>query len=509
MGCAALQQKSNPVFHAVNIIGGKRMGFVTEDYTVPFCTPRSDGAEITQWTRIQEDPGSIPGPAILISVFHDFPKSLQANARMGPLQRPWPIPSQSFPQSLFPVQLAPLYLLWRKRCNMMRRVSVFALQRRALLGSRVVEARQWREYSGSMPPRCSAPTVSKYPEGLVNGTLLEFSLQATVTEWLACSPPTKAIQVQSPGGSLRIFACGNRAGPTDDAVGRYCSVLTSTTLIGSQDLDVKNCRTLFTQFSLTWLVPYNERSNSVQDQKQHASSPLPSGNGRNGDMALTAQRGPALGIDVEIQPHVLMGLGGGGGTVYNRHGSAEGVGPGLLYARRNEACCGQPRGCVPTAHRTPCPHPPTPPLPHPTREKAPGSDGDGCPFDIAFGAQSCATCTTHPRSLGIATAGDASTTGTRAVMRSLIGKDIWIYNTFTVTSQFSEDLLKFYFQDIPHIMSDIRPNLPAGFLRYQEQLTTGNSNLKGGKHRNTFTESPKTLPRRTKAPQDLAREHTN
>ncbi|KAJ8867719.1 hypothetical protein PR048_031522 [Dryococelus australis] len=31
-------------------------------------------------------------------------------------------------------------------------------------------------------------------------------------ERLACSPPTKAIRVQSPAGSLRIFACGNRAG---------------------------------------------------------------------------------------------------------------------------------------------------------------------------------------------------------------------------------------------------------------------------------------------------------
>ncbi|KAJ8875019.1 hypothetical protein PR048_022909 [Dryococelus australis] len=35
---------------------------------------------------------------------------------------------------------------------------------------------------------------------------------ATVTERLACSFPTKAIRAQSPAGSLRIFACGNRAG---------------------------------------------------------------------------------------------------------------------------------------------------------------------------------------------------------------------------------------------------------------------------------------------------------
>ncbi|KAJ8870524.1 hypothetical protein PR048_029547 [Dryococelus australis] len=34
---------------------------------------------------------------------------------------------------------------------------------------------------------------------------------ATVAEQLACSPPTKAIRVQSPAGSLRIFACENCA----------------------------------------------------------------------------------------------------------------------------------------------------------------------------------------------------------------------------------------------------------------------------------------------------------
>ncbi|KAJ8867688.1 hypothetical protein PR048_031491 [Dryococelus australis] len=35
--------------------------------------------------------------------------------------------------------------------------------------------------------------------------------RATVAERLACSPPTKAIRVQFPDGSLRIFACGDRA----------------------------------------------------------------------------------------------------------------------------------------------------------------------------------------------------------------------------------------------------------------------------------------------------------
>ncbi|KAJ8867803.1 hypothetical protein PR048_031608 [Dryococelus australis] len=43
-------------------------------------------------------------------------------------------------------------------------------------------------------------------------TLLQLHLGATVAERLTCSPHTKAIRVQPPAGSLRIFACGNRAG---------------------------------------------------------------------------------------------------------------------------------------------------------------------------------------------------------------------------------------------------------------------------------------------------------
>ncbi|KAJ8887876.1 hypothetical protein PR048_007359 [Dryococelus australis] len=76
---------------------------------------------------------------------------------------------------------------------------------------------------------------------------------AMVAERLACSPPTKAIRIQSPAGSLWIFACGNRArrcrwlagflgvSPVFPAlVFQRCSILTSITLIGSEDLDVKS-----------------------------------------------------------------------------------------------------------------------------------------------------------------------------------------------------------------------------------------------------------------------------
>ncbi|KAJ8882736.1 hypothetical protein PR048_014549 [Dryococelus australis] len=48
--------------------------------------------------------------------------------------------------------------------------------------------------------------------GEITAPLLRGQKQKWVAERLACSPPTKAIRVQSPAGSLRIFACGNRAG---------------------------------------------------------------------------------------------------------------------------------------------------------------------------------------------------------------------------------------------------------------------------------------------------------
>ncbi|KAJ8874012.1 hypothetical protein PR048_024852 [Dryococelus australis] len=77
---------------------------------------------------------------------------------------------------------------------------------------------------------------------------------------LAYSPSTKAIWVQSPAGSLRIFACGIRAGRCRWSAGflgdlpfprattfRHCSILTSITLIGSQDINVKNRPNFFTR----------------------------------------------------------------------------------------------------------------------------------------------------------------------------------------------------------------------------------------------------------------------
>ncbi|KAJ8881343.1 hypothetical protein PR048_017824 [Dryococelus australis] len=67
-----------------------------------FPTER-DGSVVSHWTSIREDPDSIPGPAILISVFHGFPKSLQTNDGMG-LNKGH---GRFLLRSLVPVQLAP------------------------------------------------------------------------------------------------------------------------------------------------------------------------------------------------------------------------------------------------------------------------------------------------------------------------------------------------------------------------------------------------------------------
>ncbi|KAJ8897461.1 hypothetical protein PR048_002807 [Dryococelus australis] len=90
------------------------------------------------------------------------------------------------------------------------------------------------------------------------------ALGEAATERLARSPPTKAKRVQSPAGSLRIFACRNRTGRCRWSAGflgdlpfprpsfRRCSILTSITLIGSQGLAVKSHQNLFTHSAYWW-----------------------------------------------------------------------------------------------------------------------------------------------------------------------------------------------------------------------------------------------------------------
>ncbi|KAJ8875989.1 hypothetical protein PR048_023897 [Dryococelus australis] len=82
---------------------------------------------------------------------------------------------------------------------------------------------------------------------------------AAVAERLACSPPTKANRVQSPAGSLPDFRMWKSCQTTQlvsgfsrgSSVSRVlssecCSILTSMTLIGSQDLAVTSCPNLIT-----------------------------------------------------------------------------------------------------------------------------------------------------------------------------------------------------------------------------------------------------------------------
>ncbi|KAJ8895428.1 hypothetical protein PR048_000760 [Dryococelus australis] len=79
-------------------------------------------------------------------------------------------------------------------------------------------------------PRSRYRATETYLRGPATQTILQYSAletpntrtffptsktrlyRGTVVERFACSPLTKAIRVQSPAGSLRIFTCGNRAG---------------------------------------------------------------------------------------------------------------------------------------------------------------------------------------------------------------------------------------------------------------------------------------------------------
>ncbi|KAJ8867883.1 hypothetical protein PR048_031688 [Dryococelus australis] len=86
---------------------------------------------------------------------------------------------------------------------------------------------------------------------------------AVVAERLACSPPTRANRAQSPAGShpgfrmwescrtmplLGGFSWGSPVSPSLSF--RSCSILTSITIVGSQDLAVKSRPNTFTQSSL-------------------------------------------------------------------------------------------------------------------------------------------------------------------------------------------------------------------------------------------------------------------
>ncbi|KAJ8885398.1 hypothetical protein PR048_011595, partial [Dryococelus australis] len=123
--------------------------------------------------------------------------------------------------------------------------------------------------------------------------LMDFS-GAAVAKWLTCLPPSKANRVQSPAGTPRIFVCGNRAGRCHWSAGflrdlptvspappfRCCSILTSITLIGSQDLAVKSRPNLFahcnvvTRGKLLYVTCWNCVRAESSACKAHAASPV-------------------------------------------------------------------------------------------------------------------------------------------------------------------------------------------------------------------------------------------
>ncbi|KAJ8866347.1 hypothetical protein PR048_032190 [Dryococelus australis] len=124
--------------------------------------------------------------------------------------------------------------------------------------------RVWRSARGYL--RSGGPVLTHRPcekNSAPQWKDLLVAAKDTVAERLVYSPPTKAVRVQSPAGSLRIFACGNRAGrcrwsadfigdlpfspPFHSGAAPYSPYFT---LIGSQDLDVKCCPDLSTH-SLT------------------------------------------------------------------------------------------------------------------------------------------------------------------------------------------------------------------------------------------------------------------
>ncbi|KAJ8880084.1 hypothetical protein PR048_020707 [Dryococelus australis] len=106
------------------------------------------------------------------------------------------------------------------------------------------------------------PIQVERPHECLADSIVSLAPVAAVAERLARSPPTKANRVQTPAGSLpdyRIWeSCRtmplvggfSRGSPVSPAPSfRRCSILTSITLIGSQDLAVKSRPNLFSHSS--------------------------------------------------------------------------------------------------------------------------------------------------------------------------------------------------------------------------------------------------------------------
>ncbi|KAJ8894968.1 hypothetical protein PR048_000276, partial [Dryococelus australis] len=128
---------------------------------------------------------------------------------------------------------------------------------RATTSSRVTELRHSNEKSVLFAD------TGAYDCGVFDGSRVRFLHRPRWAERLTCSPPTKANRVQSTARSLRVFACGYRAGRCRCSAGflgdlQFPQSLRSGTapysprftLFGSQDQEVKSRPNLFPHASI-------------------------------------------------------------------------------------------------------------------------------------------------------------------------------------------------------------------------------------------------------------------
>ncbi|KAJ8868629.1 hypothetical protein PR048_030168 [Dryococelus australis] len=142
------------------------------------------------------------------------------------------------------------------------------------------------------------------------------SYGAAVAERLARSPPTKANRAQSPAGSpdprkwepcraMSLVGGSSRGSPVYSSRSlRCCSIFTSTTHIGSEDLAVKNSRNLFTE------------PNSYKDRKWLALISLNEGQAdaqavERGHLGALEEMSTAEGTTRELSSRRRQGDGGG------------------------------------------------------------------------------------------------------------------------------------------------------------------------------------------------------
>ncbi|KAJ8882957.1 hypothetical protein PR048_014796 [Dryococelus australis] len=199
------------------------------------------------------------------------------------------------------------------------------------------------------------------------------SVGTTVAERLARSPPTKAIRVQFPAGSLRIFACGNRAGRCRWSAGfsrgspvsptlsfRRYYILTSVTLIGSQGHDVKSRPDLFTHQQASLPSPQSDAGEKLKTEDSE-----PAGHRLGTRKMLVVPRGRArtvIGSAFSPHEHDAQLLETDGTLAPCVDEEVLGSSPGTVHTRRTQqepVTRVEPRetGCIAATHERAARHP--------------------------------------------------------------------------------------------------------------------------------------------------------